>query len=183
MLSVVRCYSWWHFPLVVTQAYLWKDLGLLSLESQDWYKSFANHHTYNQSTKKWYQPKHERLKSFNLCLFHTGPDHQDLLISGFWRELHSCSNALTQEYFETLSDEMISWYVSSSAQIFLMFLNQCHSQRIMLLGKANLAYSTIPFSLSGNKLGSFKSEEIFRFRVGLKGDWEYNVREECHHNG
>ena len=106
MLSVVRCCSWWHLPLIVTQACLWKYLGLLCLECQDWYKFLANHHTYNQSTKK-YQPKHERVKSFNLCLFHTGPDHQDLLISGFWRELHSCSNALTQEYFETLSDEMI----------------------------------------------------------------------------
>ena len=32
----------------------------------------------------------------------------------------------------------------------LMFLNQCHSLRIVLLVKANLAYLVIPFSLSGN---------------------------------
>ena len=32
-----------------------------------------------------------------------------------------------------------------------MLLNQCHSLGIMLLVKANLAYSAIPFSLLGNK--------------------------------
>ena len=32
----------------------------------------------------------------------------------------------------------------------LMFLNCCHSLGIMLHVKANLAYSAIPFSLSGN---------------------------------
>ena len=36
----------------------------------------------------------------------------------------------------------------------LMFLSQCHSLRIMLLVEANLAYSAIPFSFSGNKLES-----------------------------
>ena len=35
-----------------------------------------------------------------------------------------------------------------------MFLNLCHSLGIMLLVKANPAYSAIPFSVSGNILES-----------------------------
>ena len=44
--------------------------------------------------------------------------------------------------------------------VMLLNLNKCHSLRIMVLVKANLAYLAIPFSLSGNEFESIELSQM-----------------------